>query len=61
MKAIAAAPLRSSYVKGVNFANGYLTESLELVAHAPEYGMTYTLPYSTCRSKQVTCQCSTSS
>ncbi|MBA4796365.1 MAG: bifunctional DNA primase/polymerase [Rhizobiales bacterium] len=45
MKAIAAAPLRSSYAKGVNFANGYLTESLELVAHAPEYGMTYTLPY----------------
>lgn len=45
MKAIAAAPLRVSYVKGVNFANGYLTEKLELVPHAPDYGMTYTLPY----------------
>lgn len=45
MKAIAAAPLGNSYVKGVNFANGYLTEHLELLAHAPEYGMTYTLPY----------------
>lgn len=45
MKAIATAPLRNSYVKGVNFANGYLTEKLELLPHAPEYGMTYTLPY----------------
>jgi P4 family phage/plasmid primase-like protien len=45
MKAIASEPLRNSYVKGVNFANGYLTENLELVPHAPEYGMTYTLPY----------------
>ncbi|MBD9544271.1 bifunctional DNA primase/polymerase [Ensifer sp. ENS04] len=45
MKAVAAAPLRTSYVKGVNFANGYLTEKLELVPHAPDYGMTYTLPY----------------
>jgi P4 family phage/plasmid primase-like protien len=45
MKALAAAPLRNSYVKGVNFANGYLTENLELVAHAEDYGMTYTLPY----------------
>lgn len=45
MKALATAPLRSSYTKGVNFANGFLTENLELVPHAPEYGMTYTLPY----------------
>ncbi|MGO7308744.1 phage/plasmid primase, P4 family [Rhizobium ruizarguesonis] len=45
MKAIASAPLRTSYVKGVNFANGYLTEHLELIPHAPEFGMTYTLPY----------------
>jgi len=45
MKAIATSKLQSSYVKGVNFANGFLTEDLELVPHAPEYGMTYTLPY----------------
>lgn len=45
MKALAASPLRSSYVKGVNFANGYLTEKLELVPHSEDYGMTYTLPY----------------
>ncbi|KQS84271.1 phage/plasmid primase, P4 family [Rhizobium sp. Leaf383] len=45
MKAIAASPLRNSYVKGVNFANGYLTEKIELVAHAEDFGMTYTLPY----------------
>jgi P4 family phage/plasmid primase-like protien len=45
MRAVATQPLRTSYLKGVNFANGYLTEKLELVPHAPEYGMTYTLPY----------------
>lgn len=45
MKAVAAAPLRSSKVKGINFANGYLTEQLELVQHDPDYGATYTLPY----------------
>ena len=32
-------------VKGVNFANGYLSEELVLMPHAPEYGMTYTLPF----------------
>lgn len=45
MKAIAAAPLCSSPVKGVNFANGFLTEQLELVPHASDFGMIYTLPY----------------
>lgn len=45
MKVVAEQPLRSSPVKGVNFANGFLTEGLELMPHAPEYGMTYTLPY----------------
>ncbi|WP_454287246.1 bifunctional DNA primase/polymerase [Rhizobium arsenicireducens] len=45
MRALAAAPLRSSYSKGVNFANGFLTEKLELVPHSSEFGMTYTLPY----------------
>lgn len=32
-------------VRGVNFANGYLTEELELLPHDPAYGMTYTLPF----------------
>lgn len=30
---------------GVNFANGFLTEDLELIAHSPDFGMTYVLPY----------------
>ena len=45
MKSLSTAPLCSAYVKGINFANGFLNEHLELVPHAPEYGMTYTLPY----------------
>jgi len=31
--------------RGLNFANGFLNENLELVPHDPEWGMTYTLPY----------------
>lgn len=45
MKAVAAAPLRSSFTKGINFANGFLTEKFDLVPHSPDFGMTYTLPY----------------
>lgn len=32
-------------VKGVNFANGFLTEELKLVPHDPDFGMVYTLPF----------------
>ena len=32
-------------VRGVNFANGFLDENLELKEHSPDYGMTYTLPF----------------
>lgn len=32
-------------VKGINFANGFLTEELKLIPHDPDYGMTYTLPF----------------
>lgn len=32
-------------MKGVNFANGFLTEELKLLPHDPDYGMTYTLPF----------------
>jgi len=31
--------------RGVNFANGFLTEDLELRKHSPELGCTYVLPY----------------
>lgn len=45
MKATAASRLCASPYGGVNFANGFLTEDLRLVPHAPDYGMVYTLPY----------------
>ncbi len=32
-------------VRGVNFANGFLTMELKLVPHDPDFGMTYTLPF----------------
>lgn len=35
----------SSYSEGINFANGYLTSSGELLDHDPRFGTTYTLPY----------------
>jgi putative DNA primase/helicase len=30
---------------GINFANGFLTEEMQLLPHDPVYGCTYTLPY----------------
>lgn len=38
-------PLRIASVNGLNFANGFLNDKLELIDHNPDYGMTYTLPY----------------
>lgn len=32
-------------VRGINFANGFLTQELKLLDHDPDYGMTYTLPF----------------
>lgn len=32
-------------VKGINFANGFLTQELKLVPHDPDFGMTYTMPF----------------
>jgi putative DNA primase/helicase len=32
-------------VKGINFANGFLTTDLQLKNHRPEYGKAYVLPY----------------
>lgn len=45
MKATAAKPLHQSGLHGLNFANGFLTENLDLVEHSPDHGMTYILPY----------------
>lgn len=32
-------------IDGINFANGFMNRDKQLVAHAPEQGMTYTLPF----------------
>lgn len=37
--------IKSQDVKGINFANGYLTEERVLMPHDPNYGSTYTLPF----------------
>lgn len=45
MMNIAEDGIQEIAVQGVNFANGFLNEQLELVDHDPRYGMTYTLPF----------------
>lgn len=42
---IAESGLKRGNSRGVNFANGFLTEELELVDHDKDHGMTYTLPF----------------
>ena len=37
--------LKSTEIKGINFANGFLSEELKLLDHDPSYGMTYTMPF----------------
>lgn len=37
--------LQNVPVRGLNFANGFLTEDLKLREHNPDYGSTYCLPY----------------
>lgn len=37
--------IKTTEVRGVNFANGFLTEGLVLLPHDPQFGMTYTLPF----------------
>lgn len=45
MKALAMGELKRVDISGINFANGILLEDMTLKPHAPEYGMTYVLPY----------------
>ncbi|WP_353645753.1 phage/plasmid primase, P4 family [Mesorhizobium sp. WSM2239] len=45
MAGLLAEPLRTVSLNGVNFANGFLTENMELRKHSPEFGCTYVLPY----------------
>ncbi len=42
---IATQGIKTQDVKGVNFANGFLDEQLQLRPHSHEYGMVYTLPF----------------
>ena len=37
--------LAKEKIKGVNFANGFLTQGLKLMPHNPDYGCEYTLPF----------------
>lgn len=37
--------IKTIEIKGINFANGFLTQELKLVPHNPDYGMVYTLPF----------------
>lgn len=42
---ICEADINFGRVRGVNFANGFLTDDLQLHPHDQEFGCTYTLPY----------------
>lgn len=37
--------IKKIHTPGVNFANGFLTEDLQLLPHNPDYGMVYTMPF----------------
>ena len=45
MASLISKELKTGNLKGLNFANGFLTEDLELIDHSPDHGMTYILPY----------------
>lgn len=45
IKTIAESDVKIGAVRGMNFANGFLDEHLELRAHHPDLGMTYVFPY----------------
>ncbi|TIW23044.1 MAG: hypothetical protein E5V65_02340 [Mesorhizobium sp.] len=45
MAGLLAAPLQTVDLTGINFANGFLTEDMQLREHSPEHGCTYVLPF----------------
>lgn len=49
------ADLVQSTEKGLNFANGFVGEDLELYEHDPKYGATFTLPFEYDREKASRC------
>jgi P4 family phage/plasmid primase-like protien len=49
------APLVQSEEHGINFANGFVGEDLQLIAHDPKFGATFTLPFNYDRDKATRC------
>lgn len=45
MQFLAEQGIQRRPVRGVNFANGFLTQELKLIPHDPDYGMTYVMPF----------------
>ena len=45
MSAMVTAPLIESEENGINFANGWVGEDLNIQDHAPKFGATFTLPF----------------
>lgn len=45
MQKLSRADLVTEAVPGINFANGYLTDDMQLLNHDPRFGATYVLPY----------------
>ena len=45
MEAICAKKLHQLNIPGINFANGFLTAELKLLAHNPDFGAVFALPY----------------
>jgi P4 family phage/plasmid primase-like protien len=47
--------LVQSEERGINFANGFVGEDLELIAHDPKFGATFTLPFNYDRDNATRC------
>lgn len=45
LRSTTAKPLKQLDIGGINFANGFLTEDMQLLEHSPDFGKTYVLPY----------------
>lgn len=45
LRSLAAKPLQQMSLTGVNFANGFLDQGMQMHHHHPDFGATYVLPY----------------
>jgi P4 family phage/plasmid primase-like protien len=55
MQRMAHGPLAQSGERGINFANGFVTEDLRILDHDPKYGCTFTLPFNYDREQAKGC------